>query len=697
MLRALEKMAQTLGRSIFIQSGRRTVSEQAALFQKYAGSRPVARPSPNAPHVRGIAADITPGREVFGNAAGRHGLGFTVPSESWHIQLLDAGAVQGGARGDASAPVAPNLGRIRITGRQGATKELAQAAADKVSRAAQRFVDRAEGPTKGGGTSSQNQRLGKRMMTRFFDAGQWPALRELWTRESGWNTTADNPTSDAYGIPQSLPGSKMASAGKDWRTNAATQIKWGLQYIKQRYGSPSAALAFHDSHNWYQRGGFIEEVIREGGGRPDFRAKPPKGLKAPKGGPSPGSGYKWDAAANKWKRKKGKSKKPFRSLPEIDSESGFLRLLGPLEDQLHRIIPSAQERIQSLEDTFALSDEDFYPAENIIPRLRREGHNIQQLGDQFIDWSAVEQKKSELSQLLGEEFGLIGTPFGAPKGLMETLREKLDPIRSSIEAIVSKFSKEIDAIKKQVRENMRKHARNETRIEVLDERINKEQNKDKPDRRKIRGWRGEKSAITEENENLRRANRRLTGESQPSGDLASVEGGELGRRQSVLTSAQESLKEVQSDKEAFTGLSGLGGDFASAKNAISEHVKQLGELTTERIREAITPSSPAEQNRDIRAFIDAITSLQRQFGGNFRPLPSFEGGGRVEAPIGSPVNATVHGGELIVDPRTGALSVKVVDGMPQSKNVTINNHFRTTPEDTHGWSRQMEWDVRTAV
>jgi hypothetical protein len=73
----------------------------------------------------------------------------------------------------------------------------------------------------------------------------------MWTRESGWNTQADNPSSGAYGIPQALPGSKMASAGSDWQTNPATQIKWGLGYIKQTYGTPSAAWTFWQSHNWY--------------------------------------------------------------------------------------------------------------------------------------------------------------------------------------------------------------------------------------------------------------------------------------------------------------------------------------------------------------------------------------------------------------------------------------------------------------
>jgi hypothetical protein len=83
-----------------------------------------------------------------------------------------------------------------------------------------------------------------------FSTGEMAALDPLWQHESGWSTSAANP-SGAYGIPQALPGSKMATAGGDWQTNPATQISWGLSYIKSRYGSPSAAWSFWRSHNWY--------------------------------------------------------------------------------------------------------------------------------------------------------------------------------------------------------------------------------------------------------------------------------------------------------------------------------------------------------------------------------------------------------------------------------------------------------------
>jgi hypothetical protein len=81
--------------------------------------------------------------------------------------------------------------------------------------------------------------------------GDYQCLVLLWNRESGWRADAYNRSSGAYGIPQSLPGSKMASAGADWRTNAATQIEWGLSYIRGRYGAPCGAWAHSEQYNWY--------------------------------------------------------------------------------------------------------------------------------------------------------------------------------------------------------------------------------------------------------------------------------------------------------------------------------------------------------------------------------------------------------------------------------------------------------------
>lgn len=86
---------------------------------------------------------------------------------------------------------------------------------------------------------------------RGWSGAQYRCLARLWHRESRWNHRAANHRSGAYGIPQALPGSKMASAGADWRTNPATQIRWGLGYISGRYGTPCQAWAHSRGHGWY--------------------------------------------------------------------------------------------------------------------------------------------------------------------------------------------------------------------------------------------------------------------------------------------------------------------------------------------------------------------------------------------------------------------------------------------------------------
>jgi len=80
---------------------------------------------------------------------------------------------------------------------------------------------------------------------------QFSCLVNLWDRESGWSVNALNASSGATGIPQALPGDKMAIAGADWQTNPATQIAWGLSYISAGYGTPCAAWNHSESNNWY--------------------------------------------------------------------------------------------------------------------------------------------------------------------------------------------------------------------------------------------------------------------------------------------------------------------------------------------------------------------------------------------------------------------------------------------------------------
>jgi hypothetical protein len=100
--------------------------------------------------------------------------------------------------------------------------------------------------------SGSPEQVAEQMLSQFgWSSSQFSCLQPLWEHESGWSVTAENPTSGAYGIPQALPASQMSSAGADWQTDAATQIRWGLTYIQGRYGSPCGAWAHEESDNWY--------------------------------------------------------------------------------------------------------------------------------------------------------------------------------------------------------------------------------------------------------------------------------------------------------------------------------------------------------------------------------------------------------------------------------------------------------------
>ncbi|MEN3612613.1 lytic transglycosylase domain-containing protein [Plantactinospora sp. ZYX-F-223] len=148
--------------------------------------------------------------------------------------------------------------------------EVAKAAAERAKKAEQaasrkrerekQEKEEAEGATKpytGPIPASCNEYSGNRKIgcALLLDAGfkiaEMPCLDKLWTKESGWNHKAENRSSGAYGIPQALPGSKMGSVGSDWRTSPATQIKWGLGYVKGRYDTPCGAWEFFQNEGYY--------------------------------------------------------------------------------------------------------------------------------------------------------------------------------------------------------------------------------------------------------------------------------------------------------------------------------------------------------------------------------------------------------------------------------------------------------------
>jgi hypothetical protein len=142
-------------------------------------------------------------------------------------------AAQGSARQRVEAE------RARAEAERGRVAAAARAARERQQTAARNAVRDPRGAARA------------MLADRGWSGGQFSCLDSLWTKESGWNPRARNPSSGAFGIPQALPAGKMSSAGADWATNPVTQIRWGLQYIADVYGSPCGAWAHSRATNWY--------------------------------------------------------------------------------------------------------------------------------------------------------------------------------------------------------------------------------------------------------------------------------------------------------------------------------------------------------------------------------------------------------------------------------------------------------------
>jgi hypothetical protein len=157
--------------------------------------------------------------------------------------------------GSVPSTSARPLSQADLAGRDATSVSRSQDRVPLASLARSRNLSNASGParTRTVDLSSADPRtLAKALMPQFgMSPSDFGCIDAIWSQESGWNIHADNPSSSAYGIPQALPGSKMSSAGPDWENNPVTQIKWGLGYIKERYGSACGAAAYKRSHGTY--------------------------------------------------------------------------------------------------------------------------------------------------------------------------------------------------------------------------------------------------------------------------------------------------------------------------------------------------------------------------------------------------------------------------------------------------------------
>jgi hypothetical protein len=151
------------------------------------------------------------------------------------------------AKAAAAKAAAAKAASAKAAAQQAAQEQAAQQRATQQQAAQQTTAQPATSAPSG-----SPQQIAEQMLSQFgWSSSQFSCLQPLWALESGWNIYASNPSSGAYGIPQALPGSKMASAGPDWQGDAATQIRWGLSYIQGTYGSPCAAWSHEEADGSY--------------------------------------------------------------------------------------------------------------------------------------------------------------------------------------------------------------------------------------------------------------------------------------------------------------------------------------------------------------------------------------------------------------------------------------------------------------
>jgi hypothetical protein len=266
--RALSSLSRAAGTPIFVQSGRRTVAEQLAQGPSTPG-HPVA--GPNGPHVRGVAADITPGYSAFARLAGRFGLGFTVmPQEPWHIQLLGAA---GSAAAQGATAAAASIKRVLVGGK-GAMGAVAQRAVDVARTGANRFLNSPGLLSYGGGSGGESSPVAKGAFGKAALAGLWTGAggpsrlaniaAAIALAESSGNPNAHNPSGAGAGLWQILgqvvpgnlynPSVNAANAVKKW-SDAHGFSPW-VQYTTGAY---KAFLA---------RGGFVQRFAKGGKVKP---------------------------------------------------------------------------------------------------------------------------------------------------------------------------------------------------------------------------------------------------------------------------------------------------------------------------------------------------------------------------------------------------------------------------------------------
>lgn len=204
--------------------------------------------------VVGVASGADQGSSEPVEAAGTTTLLADIPAgqQAQQASLTEQVQAQSDAADATARQTAEQTARVQAAKDAAAKKKAADDAAAKAKKlrdeaTASRGDSRATFPVQSTYTIAQVQAMAKQIV----GSGQYACFSNIVTRESGWDYTATNPSSGAYGLVQSNPGDKMASVASDWRTNPATQIKWGLNYMNNRYGSPCGAWDYWQVHHNY--------------------------------------------------------------------------------------------------------------------------------------------------------------------------------------------------------------------------------------------------------------------------------------------------------------------------------------------------------------------------------------------------------------------------------------------------------------
>jgi hypothetical protein len=682
LLHALRAMSASVGQSIFVQSGRRTVAEQLAQGPS-TPSHPVA--GPNGPHVRGIAADITPGFPVFGRVASRFGLGFTVmPQEPWHIQLLDAAMAAGS---QAISAVAQKVAGVKLTGPDSALKSLAQGAIDATQGAAQGVVNKVFG-------SLATAPGGETAVPGGVATGNGAALMRQISKQRGWNfadwwaldasetshgANLSNPTSTARLRGQFLDSNYgKYGPGSDPRQNPTMgqQIQSMAAYIAERYGNPTAAWTFHKAHNWYQRGGSVLASLFAPGGSPKDK----------------GAKTKSKTIANILHAKTHKPKDHLTTAMVNSLKKAGADKLSATMDALKG---GADKYADWAERANLLTDTDALQTALNVEMTRRGGRSNMTQDQLMALFPAADQDafinawlrgnasfnggiqsdwlSQELNQLLGWRNTLIDNPplfqklIDAAVAAYKKLKAEIKRIEDDIAKLTKKRDKAIDVekdnhdalvqAKKDLDDELKKKKPDKKRVERLRAHVEKYRSQEAAAHQDRVNYNNQLSMLRG-NERNAQAGAMTLGGDDGTGDGT---GGRIGDLNQAVTDMAASLTDVQglgSTMAKFISpsqfqLGTLGGTILDVQNSILGLTRNPMRASAEEA--GAEPTDAEQRSSDIMAQLLREANLrtavsEAQFD-VFRNLPfggGFKQGGTVPGPVGAPRMILAHGGEVVI-------------------------------------------------